>query len=73
MMRIINMLLIYNLFNPMNSWSDIRPSNVKINIIQLFIYLFNFAVGGSEYRTSNGKIVIIIIFVNTLFTYEAVS
>jgi hypothetical protein len=68
MMRIINMLLIYNLFNPVISWSDVRTLNVKINIIQLFIYLFIFAVSGSEYRTLNGKTVIISIVVNTLFT-----
>jgi hypothetical protein len=54
------------------SWSDVRPSKVKINIIQLVIYLFNCAVSGSEYRTSNDKNVIISIFVNMLFIYDAV-
>jgi hypothetical protein len=57
MMNIINMLLIYNLFNPLISWSDVRPSNVKINIVILFIYLFNCAVSESDYRTSNGMTV----------------
>jgi type III secretory pathway component EscU len=72
MMCIINMLLIYNLFNPVISWSDVRPSNVKMNNIQLFKNLFNCAVSVSEYRTSNVKSVIISNFVNKLFTYDAV-
>jgi hypothetical protein len=72
MMIIVNMLLICNIFNLVISWSEVRPSNVNINIKQIFIYIFNCAVSGSEYRTSNGKTVIISIFVNTLFTYDAI-